>query len=658
MKKNKCIIPYLLLVALPLLLMGVKTKAQIVIPNNNIISNGDFMSRDPQQRPLRWISGMGLQTATLSGQERHGRNKDDQSLKVADTSTISSVLIRSEKKIADPGSLYTAIAWVKTKKGNAASFKLEFWDQNNAVIGSKAVSVEPAENWQQVKIELNAPDKTTHVTVAICTGTVDTGLSYWDDVSLTYDDKYNPQLKSGVRELFMDDYRIEKTVDIQRVVNPGVKSKILIKPTEPWEGNSTYIYGTVLYNQPAGTGYRMWYCAYLKEKYFVCYATSKDGINWVKPDLGVIEFNGNKHNNICRVGGGTVVYDPYDKDAARRYKLMAFDGAVKANFGYNVYFSPDGLNWTHYPKPVLPYGDVSNVAYDQDKRLFIATTKQRMLISNTSVTPGKNDRAAFVSVSSDFINWHAPGQPNSLWSLAVEGDPADDRAVMSRGGIEANVYGMPVYPYQDAYIGFPWFFDITTYNNGEFAVTGDGKIQPQVAFSRDLRHWSRPVKDPIVPLGKAGSWDDGTLYTSSNMQVTDREMMVYYGAMNLPHGGNAGNMLQYARIARATWRRDGLVSLYNGGSDTGIVATKPITFTGKQLKVNAKLDDGGSLTVELLNKDGMPIKGYHLSKAISKDQFAATVLWDNGADLSQLQGQQIKLRFHLLGGNLYSYWFE
>lgn len=121
MKKNKCIIPYLLLVALPLLLMGVKTKAQIVIPNNNIISNGDFMSRDPQQRPLRWISGMGLQTATLSGQERHGRNKDDQSLKVADTSTISSVLIRSEKKIADPGSLYTAIAWVPIGQDNLYS---------------------------------------------------------------------------------------------------------------------------------------------------------------------------------------------------------------------------------------------------------------------------------------------------------------------------------------------------------------------------------------------------------------------------------------------------------------------------------------------------------------------------------------------------------
>jgi hypothetical protein len=657
MKVNRGVI---VSVGLIQLLLTAKIKAQVFVPNNNIIVNGDFMSRDPLQRPLHWVIGTGLQTATLSGTERHGAFKDDQSLKVADTSAISNILIRTEKRIADPGTAYTATAWVKTKTGAPALFKLEFWDQNNAVIGSKYASVEPTDSWQKVIVELSAPDKCTHVTVAIYTGLKDTGLSYWDDVTLTYPDNYKPELKNNVRELFMDNYRIAEMVDVQRLVNQGVKSNILIKATEPWEGNSAYIYGTVLKDEPAGTGYRMWYCAYLKEKYFVCYATSKDGVNWIKPRLGIIDFNGSKENNICRVGGGTVVYDPDDKDALRRYKMMSFDGEIKANFGYNVYFSPDGLNWTHYPTPVLPYGDVSNVAYDREKKLFIATTKQRMLVSNTSVTPGKNDRATFVSVSADFVNWHAPGQPNSLWSLAVEGDPDDDRLVVSKGGIEANVYGMPVYPYQGVYIGFPWFFDITTYGTGEFAVTGDGKIQPQVAISRDLRHWDRPSREPVLPLGKAGAWDDGTLYTASNMLVGEHDMTVYYGAMNLPHGGNALNMLQYARIAKATWRRDGFVSLYNGGSDTGKVTTKTFTFTGKQLKVNAKLDNVGSLHVEILDKNGVAINGYTIaqSKTINKDQYAATVQWDNGADVSQLQGKEIKLRFHLLGGNLYSYWFQ
>jgi hypothetical protein len=646
--------------ALLFVLFGTGANAQVVIPNTDMITNGDFMSRDPQQRPLYWFTGMGLQTATISGTERHGGNKDDQSLKVSDTSTIINLQVRSEKKIADPGTPYKATAWVKTKTGKPATFRIDFWDQNNAVIGTKAITPTPADDWQQVNIELKAPDKCTHVTVSIFTLVAETGLSYWDDITLSYDINYDTALKNNVRELFMDDYRIAEMADVQRVVNPAVKSKVLMHATEPWEGTSNYIYGTVLKNEPAGTGYRMWYCAYLKEKYFVCYATSTDGITWIKPKLGIIDFNGNKNNNICRVGGGTIVYDPDDKDASRRYKMMSFDGEIKENFGYNAYFSPDGLHWTHYPTPVLPYGDVSNVAYDREKHLFIATTKQRMLISNTSVTPGKMDRMAFVSVSEDFINWHAPGQPNTIATLAVEGDPSDDRLVMSKGGIEANVYGMPVYPYQGIYIGFPWMFDITTYNSGAYAITGDGKIQPQIAVSPDLRHWSRPVRDPVIPLGKTGSWDDGTLYTSSNMQVTDKEMGVYFGAMSLPHGGSSPTITQYARIAKASWRRDGFVSLYNGGTDAGAITTKTITFTGKQLLVNTKLDVGGSLRVEVLDKDGKAISGYDVKqcKAIIGDQYMAVINWTKGADVSALQGKEIKLRFHLSGGNIYSYWFK
>jgi hypothetical protein len=640
-------------------ILVLSVKAQVYIPDNNLISNGNFISRDPQQRPLRWISGTGLQTATVSPDERHGFSKDDRSLEVADTSIFLSALVRSEKKIASPGTKYIATGWIKTKDGNPGHLNLEFWDQNNVIIDSKSVSVQSDPDWQEVKAVGPAPDKCTHVTISITTGEPDTGIFYCDDVSLVFETTYVPDLITGIRELFMDDFRIEEMVDVQRVVNPGIKSKIMINPIEPWEGNAVYIYGTVLKDEPGGSGYRMWYTAY-KDEYYLCYATSKHGINWVKPRLGLVDFKGSKQNNICKVGGGNIVYDPAEKDASKRYKLLCFNSS-KERWGYNIYFSSDGLKWDDsYQKVVLPYGDVSNVAYDKDKRLFIAITKQRMLISNTSVTPGKNDRAAFVSVSKNFIDWSAPDAPNSLWTLAVEGDYADDQLVMSKGGIESNVYGMPVYPYQNIYIGFPWMFDIETYTKGIYAVTGDGKIQPQVAVSRDLKHWSRPAREPIIPLGKSGAWDDGTLYTSSTMQITESEMSVYYGAMNLPHGGNTTTQVQYARIAKASWRRDGLISLYNDGGDPGTITTKIITFQGNQLKVNTKLNKGGSLRVEILDEDGKAVDGYQLSQAnpIVKDHLMTEVKWNSGKDLSKLKGKEIKLRFYLDGGHLYSYWFE
>lgn len=98
--------------------------------------------------------------------------------------------------------------------------------------------------------------------------------------------------------------------DAERVVHPGKKSAPLIVPTKAWEGNSTYIYGSVLDDQPPGSGYRMWYTAYANRTYYLCYATSEDGVTWEKPDLEIIEFQGSSRNNICRVGGGTLIYDP------------------------------------------------------------------------------------------------------------------------------------------------------------------------------------------------------------------------------------------------------------------------------------------------------------------------------------------------------------
>jgi hypothetical protein len=337
-----------------------------------------------------------------------------------------------------------------------------------------------------------------------------------------------------------------------------------------------------------------------------------------------------------------------------------FDGS-KEKFGYGAHFSPDGLSWTAYPgNPVLSYGDVSNVAYDVANRLFIATTKQRMLVGNTSVTPGKNDREAFVSVSKDFINWTSPEAPGSPWTLAVEGDHLDDMLVMSKGGIEANIYGMPVYPYEGIYIGMPWVFDINTYNIGEYAVTGDGKIEPQIAVSRNLRHWSRPCRDPLIAIGKSGAWDDGTIYTASSLIPAEKEISLYYGAMNLTHGGNALGQTQYGRIAKATWRRDGFVSLRNGGYDAGYITTNALIFNGSQLKVNAKLDAGGSLTIEILDTLNNPVDGYTLlqAQAITGDQYAKTVTWQGGSSLAKLSGRKLKFRFYLDGGNLYSFWID
>lgn len=653
------IITVTLLRAIPVLSQSVNLE---VAYSTNLLLNGNFMAADPEQRPLHWVTGTELQSATITNRQKHGTAPDDLSVMFVDSSATADILLRSEKHIAVPGTKYIVSAWMKGGSGKGATLYLEFWNQNNVRIRMAEVSPTFDSSWKEYTVSSIAPDNVTHVTVALVSSKENIGTSYWDDISLVYEFNYEKSIKQDTRELFLDDYRIESMEEVQRLVHPPKETRPLIKPTEPWEGNAVYIYGTVLKNEPAGTGYRMWYTAYSNGEYYLCYATSVDGIKWIKPNLGLIDFKGSRKNNICRVGGGTLVYDSDDKDSNRRYKLMAVgkvDNGKKV--GYGVWFSPDGLKWKAYQdNPVISYADVSNVAYDKSKKLFIATTKQRMLVSNTSETPGKMDRDAFVSVSKDFIHWTAPASPGSPWLLAVEGDQIDDWAVMSRGGIEGQIYGMPVYPYEGIYIGFPWCFDLMDYTTGIYAEYGDGPIQPQVAASRDLRFWSRLSREPVIPLGKAGAWDDGTIYTSSTLQISKKQIDVYFGGMNLPHGGDRGSEKQVAQIARASWRRDGFVSLHNEEYNTGVITTKSFIFKGKKLLLNAALFPTGKLKIEVLDDSDKAIPGFALSdaRAITGDHLSVVAGWQRGTDISTLEGKEIKLRFYLDGGDIYSYWFE
>ncbi len=83
----------------------------------------------------------------------------------------------------------------------------------------------------------------------------------------------------------------------------------------------------------------------------LCYAVSKDGVNWEKPDLGLVEFNGSKHNNIVDLpqdgskDAAAVIYEPEECDPEKRFKL-AFETVSNGRNTFCVAFSPDGLRWT------------------------------------------------------------------------------------------------------------------------------------------------------------------------------------------------------------------------------------------------------------------------------------------------------------------------
>jgi len=86
------------------------------------------------------------------------------------------------------------------------------------------------------------------------------------------------------------------------------------------------------------------------------------------------------------------------------------------------------------------------------------------------------------------------------------------------------------------------------------------------------------------------------------------------------------------------------------------VTTKPLVFLGDTLVVNANAK-GGSLVVEALDAKGRVMKGFAGIDCapITTDSVRHVVTWKGNKDCHLLQGQPIKLRFHLKNAKLYSF---
>ena len=105
-----------------------------------------------------------------------------------------------------------------------------------------------------------------------------------------------------------------------------------------------------------GPLYRMYYCGshviYTQGKYVsphrevACYAESTDGIHWTKPELGLVEFDGSKKNNILRDGIAAHNFTPFkdpnpDCKPDDKYKAL---GSGKG--GLFALKSADGTHWS------------------------------------------------------------------------------------------------------------------------------------------------------------------------------------------------------------------------------------------------------------------------------------------------------------------------
>ncbi len=193
----------------------------------------------------------------------------------------------------------------------------------------------------------------------------------------------NPTDIGTRRELFVDDALIGALSGGARLeLHEPVPREVVLEHDAPWEGTGTG-YHSVFQD---GGKYRMYYKAWHIEvkdgkvntgshPLFCCYAESDDGLTWRKPELGLVEFQGSKANNIVLAPEtlGTVKSDPghpavfKDENPAcppeARYKAII---RSEKPHGLLLFQSPDGLRWSlAHPEPVITEGafDSQNLAF-------------------------------------------------------------------------------------------------------------------------------------------------------------------------------------------------------------------------------------------------------------------------------------------------------
>ncbi|OHB76516.1 MAG: hypothetical protein A2W31_13560, partial [Planctomycetes bacterium RBG_16_64_10] len=343
--------------------------------------------------------------------------------------------------------------------------------------------------------------------------------------------------RSGEARYLLLDSRLHERLENVRLALGRVEKNShnpLFIEDKPWEVRFDNLYANVLFDE-AQQLYKCWYNPFIIDEVTsntppaewqrvpygyqpktremgLCYATSKDGLVWTKPELGLVDFNGDKKNNLVMrdIHGVGVWQDLRDAEAKQWFKAFMTGGVAT---------SPDGLHWSEFvPCPEIEaQGDTHNNAFwDALTGKYVGITRLWQA----------GQRIVGRTESADYRHW----------TKAVE---------VLRGAPEEphrQTYALLVFPCANVYLGLLMLFN-----------TREDVVDCELAWSPDTVRWERICPGtPLIPRGRQGSWDNGCIYSAAYPILRGGELRLYYGGSDGPHTGfRAGG------LGLATLRPDG-----------------------------------------------------------------------------------------------------
>lgn len=438
---------------------------------------------------------------------------------------------------------------------------------------------------------------------------------------------------------------------------PQVREVTGFRNTEPWEPTarmgSTIPDLVTVWDE--GEELRMLYTnsgMFSGKPHVICLAVSRDGLHWEKPVLGLHSWEGERDTNIviAHAGQGALIKDSNPASAPdERYKLLLY-----ATYrGYYLFTSGDGVHFRRNETVGHPFdNDGSTTFYWDDQRglyhaYFRAVSEQREI----------RRRTGHMEIPDLFTPW--PFKPTEWpWidDLVLARPARGEMPIIDTGG---QVYRFKAHKYEwapDTYVAFPWRYVF------------EANVRPGsfLMVSRNGTHWTRYEDPYYFPSG----WNlDGREVLEALMEhgiIRRGDKLWQYGTVRFTeHGGALYGGKEHEggihdRLVRLEQRLDGFVAVVpEDGTAAGSLVTKPLTFTGERLVLNADAS-GGSVRVELQDATGKPIPGFTLAECVPfrENAVAGRATWKSGSNLASIAGRPVRLNIEVARARLFAFQFQ
>jgi hypothetical protein len=453
------------------------------------------------------------------------------------------------------------------------------------------------------------------------------------------------------RQLFVDEFLIQDTT-LERTFHRAeyYSGNPVVWPNTRWEKYDEYaertktrsnpaamVFSDGVFYDPRDRIFKMWYMGGYSQN--VCYAYSHDGLKWEKPSLDVVAGTNITMGN--HRDSSTVWLDQTERDPARRFKM---------SYWYDHYLvlldSPDGIHWKERGRSGLA-GDRTTFFYNP--------FRERWVFSIRDDVPGAQGRHRRYWETREFVEgakWQ-PKQP-VIW---VGTDAADPRR--PEYNVPTELYNLDCVAYESVLLGLFTIF------RGE-RLDREKPNDLCVGYSRDGFHWARPDRDRFIAVSeRMGDWNWANVQSAGGCCLIVGDKLHFYvsGRRGVPGTTEPGS----CSTGLATLRRDGFVSMTDGDEGgrvsrtgaalpRGTLVTRPVTFSGRFLFVNAHVR--GDLRVEILDREGRVMAPYTAARCVPVlgDGTKMLVSWEGVPDVSAVAGRAVRFRFSLRQGDLYAFW--